>query len=385
LSPSGRLRIQEGDLSTPNAWLKRVAAAFSSCPAAGLFTLAATKPDTLPPPPFSFWRDFSCRYMTQLCRTPASVSQRIDPIEPPPETELETLLLSAPPMPGAEYLSAAVFHSLWVDLDAWVRQALDASPDGLTGWLKKRAPIWRQVGRVCFHLAENKRDPDFPFAFLTTYAPSLSKGGRVQYRPLGKALQEYAGERNKNVLINLLTPVYRASEQVDYVKELVDSGELFHPLAWPPGEAYRLLKSVPHLEESGLLVRLPNWWRKRPRPRVTVTIGEKRQSRFGVDAMLDFKVDLALGESSLSEKEWRDLLASEDGLAYVKGQWIGKSFPGRWRIGSNWRPGPGRESPSSKACAFWRERLRIWMPTFYPQTKNASGPSLERGNGFPMF
>jgi hypothetical protein len=30
----------------------------------------------------------------------------------------------------------------------------------------------------------------------------------------------------------------------------------------------------------GLLVRLSNWWRKRPRPRVTVTIGEKKQSRF---------------------------------------------------------------------------------------------------------
>ena len=325
LTPSGRLRLSgAGDDAGPalDAWMKRVAAAFSSCQASGLFTLAATKPDAPPPAPLSFWRDLACRYLTRLCRTSDSDTRPIDPIEPPFEPELAAMLLSSPPMHGGEYLSGEILRRLWVDLDEWVRREIAAAGNGLTGWLKKRAPLWRQVGRVCFHLAENKRVPDLPFAFLATYAPSLSKGGRVQYRPLGKALQEYAGERNKKALINLLTPVYRASEKVDFVKELVDSGEVFQPLAWTPGEAYRLLKNVPLLEESGLLVRLPDWWRKRPRPRVAVTIGEKRQSRFGVDAMLDFKIDLALGERKLSEKEWREIMGSEDGLACVKGQWI---------------------------------------------------------------
>jgi len=325
LTPAGRLLLREGEddgMATSDAWMKRVAAAFSSSQAAGLFSLAATRPDAPPSPPFSFWRDFACRYLTQLCRTPESVGKQINPIESPSESELATILLSAPPMQGGEYLSAEVVRDLWIDLDAWAQKEITASEGGLTGWLKKHAAIWRQVGRVCFHLAENKRDPELPFAFLATYAPSLSKGGRVQYRPLGKALQEYAGERNKKALINLLSPVQRASEKIDFVKEMVDSGEVFHPLAWTPDEAYRLLKNVPLLEESGLLVRLPDWWRKRPRPRVSVTIGEKRQSRFGADAMLDFKVGIALGDQSLTEKEWRQIMASEDGLAYVKGQWI---------------------------------------------------------------
>ncbi len=326
LTPAGRLRMQEGDQDSgatlADAWVKRVAAAFSSCQASGLFALAATRPETPPPPPVSFWRDFSSRYMTQLCRTPESVERRIDPIEPPPESELATMLLSAPPMQGGEYLSTEVFRSLWLDLDSWVRKQIAASQDGLTGWLKKHAAIWRQVGRVCFHLAENKSEPEFPFAFLATYAPSLSRAGRVLYQPLGKALQEYAGKRNKKALINLLAPVHRASEKVDFVKELVDSGEIFHPLAWTPGEAYRLLRNVPLLEESGLLVRLPDWWRKRLRPRVAVTIGQKRKGRLDADAMLDFKVDLALGDRHLTEEEWHRIMASEDGLAHVKGQWI---------------------------------------------------------------
>jgi non-specific serine/threonine protein kinase len=325
LTPAGRLRLREVDEysgAIPDAWMKRVAAGFSFSQASGLFALAATRPDAPPPPVLSFWRDFACRYLTQLCRTPESVGSRIDPIEPPFESELTTLLLSAPPMQGGEYLSTEVFCSLWVELDSWARKQIAASQDGLTGWLKKHAAIWRQVGRVCFHLAENKRDPEYPFAFLATYAPSLSKGGRVQYQPLGKALQEYAGVRNKKALINLLSPVHLASEKIDFIRELIDSGEIFHPLAWTPGQAYRLLKNVPLLEESGLLVRLPDWWRKRPRPRVAVTIGEKRQGRFSTDAMLDFKVGLALGDKNLTEQEWRRIMASEDGLVYVKGQWI---------------------------------------------------------------
>ena len=325
LTPMGRLRLRESDDDSgpaPDAWMKRVAASFSSSQAAGLLALAATRPDAPPPPSFSFWREFACRYLTQLCRTPESGASRVDPIEPPVESELAAMLLNVPPMQGAEYLSVEVLRGLWAELDTWTGTEIAGSKDGLAGWLKTNASIWRQVGRVCFHLAENKQDPELPFAFLATYAPSLSRAGRVQYRPLGKALQEYAGQRNKKALINLLSPVQRASEKIDFVKELVDSGDIFHPLAWTPAEAYRLLTSVPLLEESGLLVRLPDWWRKRPRPRVAVTIGEKKQSRFGADSMLDFKVGVALGDQNLTEAQWRRIMASEDGLAYVKGQWI---------------------------------------------------------------
>ena len=325
LTPTGRLRLSEGDeheAATHDAWTKRVTAAFSLSQAAGLVSLAATRPDAPPSPSFSFWRDIACGYLTQLCRTPEFAGKLLDPIAPPLEPELAALVLSAPPMQGGEYLIPEVLRDLWIDLDSWVRSQIAASENGLSGWLKKHAVIWHQIGRVCFHLAENKRDPEFPFAFMATYAPSLSKRGRVQYQPLGKALHEYAGEGNKEALINLLLPIDRASKKIDFIKELVDSGDIFHPLAWTPGDAYRLLKNVPLLEENGLLVRLPDWWRKRPRPRVAVTIGEKKESRFGVDAMLDFSVDLALGDRKLDEKEWRQIMAAEDGLVYVRGQWI---------------------------------------------------------------
>jgi SNF2 family DNA or RNA helicase len=219
-------------------------------------------------------------------------------------------------------LNTGLLHNLWIDLDGWVRKEIALSALGLSGWLKKHAPLWHQVGRVCFHLAENKSNPDFPFAFLATYAPRLSRGGRVQYQPLGKALQEYAGQRNKKALISLLSPVQAASEKSDFIKKLVDSKDVFHTLAWSPKEAYRFLLDVPLLEESGLLVRLPDWWKKRPRPRVVVTMGEKKRNRLGMDAMLDFRVELALGEERLTAAEWRQLMESEEGLLNLKGKWV---------------------------------------------------------------
>ena len=325
LSPSGRLSLRKTECNSdgqPQGWLKTIHNAFESSQAAGLFTLGATKSGLPPSPSLAYWRELASRYLGELCRTPESEDLRLDPIDPPGPAELATLLLCAPPMPGAEYLTIVVLERLWIDLDTWVRREVASSGIGLNGWLKKHAPLWHQVGRVCFHLAENKRDTEYPFAFLATYAPRLSKVGRIQYQPLSKALQEYAGQRNKKALVGLLSPVHLAAQKSDFVGELVESGDVFHPLAWTPTEAYRFLKEVPVLEDSGLLVRLPNWWRKRPRPRVAVTIGDKKQSRFGVDAMLDFKVQFALGDQKLTQKEWRQLMQADEGLVYLKGQWV---------------------------------------------------------------
>ncbi len=325
LTPAGHLLIREsdeGETSLPDAWTRRVVDAFSSSPAAGLFALAAARPDTPPPVSFAFWRDFACRYLTELCRLPVFAGAQIDPIASPFPEETGALLRGAPPMEGGEYLNAEILQGLWKELDTWVRDRVSSSGLALTAWLKQHAPIWHQVGRICFHLAENKSNREFPFAFLATYAPRLSRGGRVQYQPLGLALREYAGERNRKALINLLSPVHLASEKSAFVRELVDSGEIFHPLAWTPGEAFRFLKDIPLFEESGLVARIPDWWRARPRPRVAVTIGEKKQNRFGADTMLDFKIGLALGDRELTEEEWRRIMKSADGLVYLKGQWV---------------------------------------------------------------
>jgi superfamily II DNA or RNA helicase len=330
LTPSGHLVAREraGAASEGvqdhllDGRLKRVARAFAASLGEGLFTLANERAAISLNPSLAYWREFAGRYLTQLCHTPEADAALRSAIPAPSESELAAMLLGIPPIQGAEYVSAAALQALWRDLDDWVRERVAASGENLPTFLKEHAPLWHQVGRVCFHLAENRRDSDYPFAFLATYAPGLSNGSRVQYQPLGKALRQSADTEDKKTLVKLLSPVYLASEKNPLAKELVESGDIFQALAWTPRDAYRFLKDVLVFEECGVLVRVPDWWKKRPRPRVGVTIGDKRQKKFDAQNMLDFKVQLALDDETLSEAEWRELLAAEDGLVFLRGQWV---------------------------------------------------------------
>jgi non-specific serine/threonine protein kinase len=209
-------------------------------------------------------------------------------------------------------------------LDECVRAEMGRHPQGASGWLKASHPLWRMVGRVSFHLAENKRHPTHPFAFLATYASRISSQARVQHLPLGRALQEYAGVQNKAALINLLSPIQKAAEKSAWIKELVDSSRIFQAMPWTPSEAYRFLKDVPACEEAGVVVRLPDWWKggRPPRPQVSVRIGQNRAAGLGADALLDFSAQLTLGGEPLTEGEWTELLNAAGGLALVRGQWV---------------------------------------------------------------
>lgn len=287
-----------------------------------LLCLATLQEKSTLTPPLAYWRGFGQRYLTELCHIPEPAEDLKQTLAPPLD-ELAEIADSAPPMHGGEYLCVDTLAALWEELDLAVRGQIAAQAGGLSEWLRRRSPLWHRVGRVCFHLAENKRDPEYPFAFLATYAPRITDGGRVQYQPLGRALEEYAGARNRRMLVNLLTPVQRAAERCAWVKELVDTGHVFAPLAWTPNEAHRLLRDAPVLEESGLLVRMPNWWARRgQRVLVGVSIGKKSPSQFGADAMLDFKVDVTLDGEKLTQEEWRSILDGVGGLVFLKGRWV---------------------------------------------------------------
>ena len=325
LTPAGRITLHpspDAAGTETDGQLARLAKAFESSQGEGLFLLAAERFNAPASPAFSYWRDFAAAYLTALCHTPDVAGLELAAIPPPTSGELATLILSVPPMQGAEYLGEATLLAAWNDLDAWTRRAIAAGGEGLTGFLQRRAPLWHQVGRVCFHLAENRRSEQYPFAFMATYVPSVASGGRVKYQPLKLALNESAGARNNKVLLRLLSPVEAASQRSEMVKELVDSGDVYQSVIWTPGQAYRFLKDVPVMEESGIVVRMPDWWKKRPRPRVSVTIGDAGRKKFDMDSMLDFKVQLALGDQQLSEAEWRELMAANDGLIMLRGQWV---------------------------------------------------------------
>ena len=253
ISPHGRLiaaATQAGESLLDDAMAGRIARAFAQGQARGLLHMATRELQAGAPPEFAFARDFACEYLTRLCHTPdiASASE-LTPVPAPDAEGLAAMASAAPPMRGLEYLSPDCLAEWWSELDNLVRQRMRESRGSVQDYLRELNPAWRTVGRVTFHQAENKRDLEYPFAFLATYATRLSTQGRAQHLPLGRALEEYAGAKNRSALLALLQPIQRAGERSVWVKELTDSGEIYHPLAWTPADAYRFLKSIPALEE----------------------------------------------------------------------------------------------------------------------------------------
>ncbi|HMH74639.1 MAG TPA: SNF2-related protein, partial [Bradyrhizobium sp.] len=238
--------------------------------------------------------------------------------------ELDDIAAIVPPMTGAEYLSVAVLADLWRGMDAAFDVELADARLSVQAFLKGRHPAWNLVGRVHFSLAENRRDEAAPFAFLATYTTRLSAEAKAQHMPLGKALQEYAGAKNRERLLSLLLPIQRAAEHCDWLKIMVDAGEIFHPLRWSPQQALQFLKDVPAIESAGVAVRMPaNWRMNRPaRPQVKATVGGHAPSLLGMDALLDFRMDVTLDGERLSATEIKRLLAHSDGLVLIRGKWV---------------------------------------------------------------
>jgi non-specific serine/threonine protein kinase len=327
LTPHGLLTLtqtEEASALEPDQGL-RLEKAFIRGSGHGLLWLGADEVGTVLPPVLSYWRELGVRYVTALCALPDVGDGRTKPPMPiPADGDLDTMAAAVPPMIGAEYLTTAVLADLWRAMDAAFDAELAESRLSVQEFLKCRHPAWNLVGRVHFNLAENRKDEDAPFAFLATYTTRLSAEAKAQHLPLGKALQEYTGARNRERLLSLLMPVQRAAENCSWLKAMVDAGEIFHPLRWSPQQALQFLKDVPALESAGVVVRMPASWRmNRPaRPQVKATVGGNASSKLGADALLDFRMEVTLDGESLSAAEIKRLLAHSEGLALIRGKWV---------------------------------------------------------------
>jgi non-specific serine/threonine protein kinase len=320
LSPQGHLHVHVPEGSD----LAQMAKHFERGDGPGVFRLGATEPETILPGVLSFWRDVGRAFVVRLCATEDLEALRANVDVDVPLDELTALCAAAPPMTGGEYLTPTVLADLCARMAAAVREELATWDGTVEAFLRQASPAWNLVGRVCFHLAENKNDPDAPFAFLATYTTRLSARAKAQHLPLAQALREYAGARNKTALLALLEPVQRAARTSSVAKDLVDGGAVFETLAWTPAEAHRFLTDVPLMEAAGLVVRMPAAWRAKrpPRPEVQVTLGKAPGQGIGADAILDFSVDVTLEGETLTAGELRAILEGTEGLALVRGRWV---------------------------------------------------------------
>jgi len=342
LSPSGHLSLyaeSEEKLETlPRSIAETIQSFFSMSNSVGLLRLGLTNFSASLGHSFSFWQQFSKIFITEICKH-ADEQSKIPSITFPVD-EVNKLITEAPFIRGIEYFNQETALTLWQGLLTALSSELTTFNGSLNHYLSAFHTAWNTVGKVCFHLAENKTNPHYPFAFLATYTTGLSKSAALQHLPLGKALEEYADKSKKALLLALLIPVHRATEKSTFLKTIVDSGKIFKPLAWGAQDAHQFLKDIPHFESAGVMIRVPNWWNahKPPRPAIKVTVGDKKTSQVGLDALLDFDVHFSLptGEE-LTPQEFEKLLRSTEQLVQIKGQWIQVDSEKLNQVLSHWK------------------------------------------------
>ncbi len=331
LSPHGRLYIESATEVTAVAWPdENLRGAFAHSNAHGLLALVTHRgAASALPTEFAFWREFAQAFLAELARTPeesdvtdATGAQNFPSLPMPPHIGLE-YTLRIPAMRGAEYAKPELFEALWHELHT-LAQTKAKRLGSLRKWLAEINPALHLLGKVTFHLAENKRTPEMPFAFMATYTHRLSSQDKPVHLPLARALQDYAGAKNQAALRSLLEPVQQAADRSPWARDMLDSRSVFQPQAWDTTQAYAFLREIPTLEASGIITRIPNWWKngQGARPQVNVRVGDRKNSGFGVDSLLNFSIETTLGGEKLTPAEWKLLMSAQSGLVSLRGQWV---------------------------------------------------------------
>lgn len=292
---------------------------FQIRPEFGLLFLGFCDPSVSLSPSLEYFRNFAGLFIKKLTRTPEIEALRENVQIPIEEEELDQAFDRLPIMTGAEYATTEMLQNVWEMVETGYKHAIGAYSGTVAAFIKSYRPEIHLVGRVFFHLVESKGQ-EAPFAFLATYTAGLNSQGKSTHLPLQHALKQYGKKTDK--MLALLSTVKLAAEKSELVAELIETGELFHPLAWDENDTYVFLKEVPVYEECGILCRIPNWWKTKSGPRLDVRIGDTPPSLVGMDGLLGFNVQILLGDLEISPDEAKKILEESSGLAFIKNKWV---------------------------------------------------------------
>lgn len=266
----------------------------------------------------AFLHTIAATFIKALSKTADIEFTRENTVITPTEDEILDILHRVPFVIGLEFITVHWIKNIYQVLSKVFSDGIRGYQGTVSEFIAEHNVKISVVGRVFFHLVENKSD-EYPFAFLATYSTGNDK--KATHTPLKNALLEY---KDKNeMLLKLLSTVSKAAQSSDLISEFVESGELFSPLKFTSKEAYTFLKEIPLYEECGILCRMPDWWKKKSNAlRLAITVGEKNPSTVGMDALLNFNAALFFGDDKITEEEFRALLAETSGLYFIKGKWV---------------------------------------------------------------
>lgn len=229
---------------------------------------------------------------------------------------------SMPPIKGAEFADEAFFENLFNDFSKEFVSAFVASGKSLIEYIRGLSSQLLQLGKVTFHLAENKGEKAvaFPFAFLATFE-YLNSDGLARHFPLKKALISYSN--NTEILQRIIEPIIKASESSKFIKRFLENQRIYNPAALTVPEAVEFIRDIEVFRNANITVKITKLWKKTPpQAKVNVKIGNEIGSFLDSSSMLQFSASVALDGEELTGDELKEVLGSEDGLVRLRGQWV---------------------------------------------------------------
>ncbi|MFT5169953.1 MAG: hypothetical protein ACI8Q2_000568, partial [Candidatus Omnitrophota bacterium] len=269
----------------------------------------------------NYFRDFAHLFTYKLSHTPDLEVMRDKTYIPITDEEMADMLQKSPFMVGSARMNKNVMTKIWEELNTTFQNKVSDHEGTIESFIHTYSHHIHLVGRMQFHLAENPSDSKFPFSFLATYIPRHQKNKVYKQFTLKSSLEMF--NHNDRELLELLNTIHYTAGECPLINQLLTSGELFHPLAWTPTEAYQFLQEIKLYENCGILCHIPDWWEKEAAAmKINISMHDATPSHVGMDSIMNFNAELLLGDASITQEEIRTILNEAEGLAFIKGKWL---------------------------------------------------------------
>ncbi len=204
----------------------------------------------------------------------------------------------------------------------------------MQAWLNQLQPVAANAPfRTCFRLDPPSGDNENGSAWQVSYYLQANDD-RSLLVPAEKVWKErsstltFLKRQFENPQERLLTDLGKASRLFPAIEESLRTARP-QDLRLTTEEAYTFLRqSVPLLEQSGFGVLVPSWWQKpAARLKVKLKVKPKEDAKtgaglMGFDSIVTYDWMVAVGNTTLSEKEFEKLVKLKMPLIQVRGQWI---------------------------------------------------------------
>ncbi|WP_427162292.1 DEAD/DEAH box helicase [Aliinostoc sp. HNIBRCY26] len=245
------------------------------------------------------------------------------------QTLLEPRVMAALPLPVRQWLQALTAASGAVNADVIGVERLEAALKAWTMPLQYQLATKNQF-RACFQLlAPDEGKTDWTLAYFLQAADNpeyLVDAATIWQHPVEQLVyQNRTIDQPQEALLRGLGLASRLYPAIAPSLE-TESPQFCH---LTPIQAYEFIKAVAwRFEDSGLGVILPpslanrEGWANRLGLKISAETSKKKQGRLGLQSLLNFQWQLAIGGQTISKAEFDRLVALNSPLVEINGEWV---------------------------------------------------------------